>query len=297
MVPEGTPIFAPYDGEVKTLWGDEGGNTVHFSGNGHLVRFLHLSKFAKKGKVKTGDIIGYSGNTGVSSGPHVHIDVSRGTLQLNNRKNFVDPDLYFRLDLSVVVVSIDSPWAAEKPRVDLIPTFAVHYEFVNVSGAVPVWNRDFVDMDWWKQSVGQHGSNADVVVLNMPHNLWKNTEKDGYCPPDLTWGIKPLFMKSEKNGVRRGGDEFTGRLRHELCHAIFSLKNAGGFDTVHIWDYEKNNVLGSLTDRVDLSSLPNNRKNWFFKKKGDKILATTADNVARQTMLRAVGWSQTIPKD
>jgi len=102
IVPVGTPIYAPTSGKVvSTVNGKEGGNTIQFvDSNGKLWRFLHLSKFASKGgeEVKPGQIIGYSGNSGaVSSGPHVHIDISNnGKLELNNRANFIDPDAYVK---------------------------------------------------------------------------------------------------------------------------------------------------------------------------------------------------------
>lgn len=79
-VPEGTPIYAPYDGvaawsDVDPLYG-EYVRTYHKSLNvcfffGHMKQRL-----VKNGDVvKAGQLLGYSGNTGNSSGPHIHFEV------------------------------------------------------------------------------------------------------------------------------------------------------------------------------------------------------------------------------
>lgn len=97
----GTPILA-WDDDLEVTHafsGKDGGNTiwVKIKGNKRLFRFLHLDKPGKVGKFKKGDIIGYTGNTGKSTGPHVHIDISKnGELVLTNNKNFEDPDAYFK---------------------------------------------------------------------------------------------------------------------------------------------------------------------------------------------------------
>jgi murein DD-endopeptidase MepM/ murein hydrolase activator NlpD len=99
IVPVGTPIYAWDDLEILTASvGKQGGNTITCKVDGELplVRHLHLLKLPKKGKYKEGQIIAYTGNTGLSTAPHDHIDVSaNGNLELNNRKNFTDPERYF----------------------------------------------------------------------------------------------------------------------------------------------------------------------------------------------------------
>ncbi|MFQ6613338.1 MAG: peptidoglycan DD-metalloendopeptidase family protein [Fidelibacterota bacterium] len=78
-VPSGTPIYATADGVVQQARYRGGfGKTIKINnGNGYSTIYAHLSKISVKygQKVKRGDIIGYSGNTGRSTGPHVHYEV------------------------------------------------------------------------------------------------------------------------------------------------------------------------------------------------------------------------------
>jgi len=104
IVPVGTPVYAPASCEVFII-GDfpEGGNTVHIRFKnkkyGPLVmRFMHMSKMSPLGKYKAGDRLGFSGNTGkLTKSPHLHIDISRGKLDLKNFKNFIDPEKFLAL--------------------------------------------------------------------------------------------------------------------------------------------------------------------------------------------------------
>jgi len=75
----GTPIFAPGDGIVTSTGKNSGyGNTVVLSHlNNIQSRYGHLQEIlVKKGqKVKRGDVIGTVGNTGRSTGPHLHFEI------------------------------------------------------------------------------------------------------------------------------------------------------------------------------------------------------------------------------
>nr|WIE91144.1 peptidoglycan DD-metalloendopeptidase family protein [Mesorhizobium sp. WSM4875] len=79
--PVGTPIMAAFDGEI-TFQGDGGsyGNLVKIThANGRETRYAHMQKFAIASgvgtKVKAGDVIGYIGTTGLSTGPHLHFEL------------------------------------------------------------------------------------------------------------------------------------------------------------------------------------------------------------------------------
>lgn len=93
--PVGTPILATADGVVEeTLSEGEGnayGNRITLShGETYQTRYAHLSKIiVKKGqKVKKGDVIGYCGNTGASTGPHLHYEVIESGEMVNPEKFF-----------------------------------------------------------------------------------------------------------------------------------------------------------------------------------------------------------------
>ena len=89
--PLGTPIMASGDGVVvKAGWCGGGGNCIKIRHNSsYSTVYAHLSKFAvatKKGKrVKQGQIIGYVGSTGKSTGPHLHYEVIFNGKRVNSQ--------------------------------------------------------------------------------------------------------------------------------------------------------------------------------------------------------------------
>jgi len=75
----GQAVRAPADGiVVKAEWANGYGNVVYLShGYGYSTRYGHLSGYAVRPgqRVHRGDIIGYVGSTGRSTGPHLHYEV------------------------------------------------------------------------------------------------------------------------------------------------------------------------------------------------------------------------------
>ena len=90
--PTGTPIMASGDGKVtKAGWCGGGGNCVKIKHNStYQTVYAHMSKFGrgiKRGvKVKQGQIIGYVGSTGLSTGPHLHYEVIENGKKINSQK-------------------------------------------------------------------------------------------------------------------------------------------------------------------------------------------------------------------
>lgn len=95
LLPLGKPVYAIASGMTKSSTGSQSGNMVTLVTNrGLSVRYMHLSKFvpASNGTVARGQIIGYTGNTGVSTVPHLHLDVFKGVpTNINQFSNFIDP--------------------------------------------------------------------------------------------------------------------------------------------------------------------------------------------------------------
>jgi murein DD-endopeptidase MepM/ murein hydrolase activator NlpD len=88
--PVGTPVWATSSGKVVEVGMKKGsGNTIVINhSNGLQTRYYHLSRFSKglkPGKtVEQKEVIGYVGNTGLSTGPHLHFSVTKGGV-------FIDP--------------------------------------------------------------------------------------------------------------------------------------------------------------------------------------------------------------
>ncbi len=96
--PQGTPIYATADGRVTTA-GNKGngfGNHVEINhGFGYETLYGHMVRVkVRVGQaVKRGEVIGWVGSTGKSTGPHLHYEVHKGTRP-------IDPVYFFYNDLS-----------------------------------------------------------------------------------------------------------------------------------------------------------------------------------------------------
>ncbi len=93
----GDPVVATASGQVVTVAFDNSfGNYIVIKHNhGMYTRYAHLNSFrVKKGQtVDQGDIIGTIGNTGISTGPHLHYEIHIGS-------DVVDPAKYININLS-----------------------------------------------------------------------------------------------------------------------------------------------------------------------------------------------------
>ena len=89
--PEGTPIMASGDGTIiKAGWCGGGGNCVKIKHNKtYQTIYAHMKNFSKiaiPGKrIKQGQIIGYVGSTGLSTGPHLHYEVIENGKKINSQ--------------------------------------------------------------------------------------------------------------------------------------------------------------------------------------------------------------------
>lgn len=100
--PVGTPVYAPWSGMLSNRSFFSNGRFYSYgrlatvSGAGGTFRVAHLSRFASSGRVSKGQLIGWTGNTGNSTGPHAHVEVIKGG-------RFVNPGAYVRYDTGGVL--------------------------------------------------------------------------------------------------------------------------------------------------------------------------------------------------
>lgn len=86
--PMGTPIYAASDGRITVRkYGNGAGNYVQIRHNSvYETVYMHMSKFGKYNVgdyVAQGDVIGYVGSTGWSTGPHLHYEVHENGKKIN----------------------------------------------------------------------------------------------------------------------------------------------------------------------------------------------------------------------
>ena len=91
----GTPIRSVGDGTVSfSGWNGAYGNMVKVHHNGtYSTNYGHMSKIAVRNgtKVKQGDIIGYVGSTGFSTGPHLHYEMVKNGVKINPLNEVLPP--------------------------------------------------------------------------------------------------------------------------------------------------------------------------------------------------------------
>lgn len=115
--PRGTPILSSGDGKIVSAgWkSGYGKHTIIRHANGYVTTYSHQTKIAKGvtsgGRVRQGQVIGYVGSTGLSTGPHLHYEVI-----VNGTK--VDP-MRIRLPKGKVLQDIElASFQAERDRID-----------------------------------------------------------------------------------------------------------------------------------------------------------------------------------
>jgi murein DD-endopeptidase MepM/ murein hydrolase activator NlpD len=96
--PQGTPIYSTANGTVRTagnLGNGYGNHVIINHGYGYETLYGHMFKIKVKNgqRVKRGEVIGYVGSTGKSTGPHCHYEVNK-----NGRR--LDPVYFFYNDLT-----------------------------------------------------------------------------------------------------------------------------------------------------------------------------------------------------
>ncbi|MGM9739735.1 MAG: peptidoglycan DD-metalloendopeptidase family protein [Candidatus Cryptobacteroides sp.] len=117
--PTGTPVMSIGDGTVISKgWSGGGGNTVKIRHNSvYTTAYLHLSRYAQGlavgSRVRQGDVIGYVGSTGVSTGPHLDFRVWKSGQPINPLKMESPSEEPIKQENLAALDSVYRHWHAE----------------------------------------------------------------------------------------------------------------------------------------------------------------------------------------
>ena len=165
----GTPVYAAEDGTVDWVQAWDGRSTSGNQSYGNLVRIRHAdynggklqtlyahlkgSKVKYGQTVKEGELIGYSGNTGNSTGPHLHFEVRLNGTRCNPL-NWLDDDF----SCAYSTVRLGSYTSVKRPATALVAGAELHLQRVplyvsstavsaagTVSGTYYVWSAEPAD--------------------------------------------------------------------------------------------------------------------------------------------------------
>lgn len=254
-----TPLYAPYDGEVQEVYGPDGGNMAYFIDDEfrYLHRFLHNSTIVKTGIVKKGDLIAYTGNTGRSTAPHSHIDISRsGKLELSNFNNFIDPEAFYKevvdnrkiMTIRVLVcvskkVSYNHSLLqsrlgiiAEWYRTHTADVVQMLFDIKVIDTPNMQWDETYKDprygnariaelkTNWCAYRVVPYASGYDACILWCSPEEWKSPGSRAYSKAEKILGVHfiaigiPETDPDDRWAGRYDNAAFTGALAHEMAH-------------------------------------------------------------------------------
>ena len=116
-IPANTPLHAPARGTVtSSFYNSKGGNQIIITHPGNIkTGYAHLnSKVAKGYKLKKNEIFAYSGNTGASTGAHLHLtykkndnlkDPARVSWQYNKAQNLTPGTKIKKINSKVLIIT------------------------------------------------------------------------------------------------------------------------------------------------------------------------------------------------
>lgn len=167
-VPIGTPLYATEDNGVVTYTGKYGGggNCVIIKyqrpeGKYYEVKCMHLDTIdVKKGDiVNAGFVIGKSGNTGVSTGPHLHFEVRELQNKDDKEGKLIDPKSY----LAEIAVRGDIAASLKKDGVDLLPAYKAEYHLTEQNNLLA--EEDKTKKRSMLDQLGQSAGGGDLVSM------------------------------------------------------------------------------------------------------------------------------------
>lgn len=289
LTPIGTPVYAPGGGKVTYRKSSAVGNACHFMDEfGRLTRFLHLREVQETRTVQKGEIIAYTGNTGISTGPHCHVDTWIGASYTGNFKDTLDPEKYWDDPIRVKILytvegnihRLDSIREWYRPYVNLEFTYElVPDRPLRKTGNGKYFNDYDVQMNFIPYADGY-----DICYLFTPQ-LDKSTGLYGYHDKDDFFGLRFCVNQLDYSKTRKQNDPdlprgmIEGVMAHELSHCLANMqgkrfaqngnkeysKELAGHDNTHYFDYIENRLVDFVatfdTRRMKRSS----QERYMFK--------------------------------
>lgn len=167
-VPIGTPLYATENNGVVTYTGKYGGggNCVIIKyqrpeGKYYEVKCMHLDTIdVKKGDiVNAGSVIGKSGNTGASTGPHLHFEIRELQNEDDKEGKLIDPKSY----LAEIAVRGDIAASLKKDGVDLLPAYKAEYHLTEQNNLLA--EEDKTKKRSMLDQLGQSAGGGDLVSM------------------------------------------------------------------------------------------------------------------------------------
>jgi len=157
---EGTPIYAVDDGVVVvSKYTNTGpGEYITIKHAGYHSFYCHLArrKVMQGKKVKAGDIIGYSGNTGISTGPHLHFGLcTRYVVSSINSSRWFDPEPHL-MEANMKLKTITAKMNGKTVKLSSIEHKNENY----------VRLRDLATNDGFKKFVVDYDPKTDTVIIS-----------------------------------------------------------------------------------------------------------------------------------
>lgn len=163
----GTPVYAPSNGVVTSyVVSVYHGNVVEIFDGSLYPHVFHLSRVSVKPgtKVIEGQLIGYTGNTGLSTGPHIHFGVSKKSVpNTTSFGDFIDPMQYIKQGGQDMITKNDTNRVrivnSEIAGYDFLKTHKGDFDAAEMKAWVgQPWTK-FID-EKWKQGEKYRASKA-----------------------------------------------------------------------------------------------------------------------------------------